>query len=70
MPDVADLERLKVLSGFNNERLQIELASILAGCGQRAILEMEVSKSVQEIYQDGATWIKKEDALCSVVYAL
>ena len=50
-PDYADLERLKVSGGLNDERVLAELDKCLEQRGQRKILEEAISKSAPQIYQ-------------------
>ena len=52
-PDFADLERLKITGGLNDERVRAELAASLVGRGSRKVLEEAISQSTQKIYQSG-----------------
>jgi DNA-directed RNA polymerase subunit RPC12/RpoP len=50
-PDFADLERLQISGGLNNERVREAVDASLDGRGSRKILEAAISESAPEIYQ-------------------
>jgi hypothetical protein len=51
-PDIADLERLRFTGGLNNDRVRAEVEKALANCGNRQVLEKEISQSTPKVYQD------------------
>jgi len=51
-PDIADLERLYILVGTENNIIRNEIDMALDGHGNRLILETEISKYVMKIYLD------------------
>lgn len=59
-PDIADLERLRLTGGFDNENLRTLVEIALGGRGNRQVLEKAVSEGTKKVYQSCITGRQRE----------